>query len=178
MVVRVPAPNKLKTTQSCSYDTATKPRGRLKHDYDNHIMKHYETQSLHPTWAGCLISTTSLPSLVRAHSNPPKPSPQKPTVPQRNDLTTNKPKPTPFDSCYKCLPFPAHVPTRDRGILRLETRCPEWKVSASCWMFPFPFQEITSLSVAFCWHIWSTKNKLANRAAKIPGSNYFWLADP
>ena len=114
MVVRVPAPNKLKTTQSCSYDTATKPRSRLKHDYDNH-MKHYETQSLHPTWAGCLISTTSLPSLVRAHSNPPKPSPQKPTVPQRNDLTTNKPKPTPFDSCYKCLPFPAHVPTRDRG---------------------------------------------------------------
>ena len=75
------------------------------------------------------------------------PSPQKPTVPHRNDLTTNKPKPTPFDGCYKCLPFPAHVPTRDRGN---SDRNPVPRVKSLSELMDVSLpQEITSLSVAF-----------------------------
>ena len=78
-------------------------------------------------------------------------------------LNNKQPKPTPFDGCYKCLPLPAQVPTRDRGN---SDRNPVPRVKT--------LSELMDVSPLWAWLFVDTsdqqKNKLANRAAKIPGS--------
>lgn len=83
MVVRVPAPNKLKTTQSCSYDTATKPPVGLNMTI---IMK-----SNHCTekWALCLISTILFRVWYGLVIGPRH-------IPTLQALLPKKPHPTPF----------------------------------------------------------------------------------